>query len=167
MSMADRITVMKDGNIEQAGTPEEIYFRPANTFVAGFIGSPTMNMLEMQVSETGRTLSLISHSINLPLPKDIADVIKEKELAVVTLGIRPQDVHCCKQGEETCKAEVFVVEPQGAEKIVALKLKDGTVIKSLAGADVPLKPGQIISVSMDYKKMHMFNPDDGSRIDRC
>lgn len=155
MSMADRITVMRDGQIEQIGTAEEVYFKPGNTFVAGFIGSPTMNMLEIEVQERER---------KLPLPRNITDMIKRQELPKVVLGIRPQDVHCQEKGEENLKAEVFVVEPQGAEKIVTLRLEDETVIKSVVGEEVTLKPGQQTAVSFDSRKIHLFDPDTGKRI---
>jgi len=164
MSMADRITVMKEGQVAQIGTSEEVYFKPSNIFVASFIGSPTMNMLELEVQKIGGVLCLVSSYLKLTLAGELSNRVGESKFRKITLGVRPEDVNCLSKGEESFSAEVFVIEPQGAEQIVTLKLADEVMIKAVVRSEITLKPGQTISLSFDSKKLHLFDAKTGARI---
>ena len=163
MSMADRIMVMREGRGAQLGTPNEIYFRPANRFVAGFIGTPPMNMLEVAVEEEDGKMYLASSLFRIPLEGETAAKLKEKAAKKAILGIRPEDVEVAlKEGDFA--AEVFVVEPQGPQQIVSFKLGESLILKSLADADLQVSPGQKVWLRFNRGRLHLFDPESGTRL---
>src|SRR5262245_37312435 len=122
MTLADRIVIMREGHIQQIGTPLEVYHRPANVFVAGFIGSPAMNLVRGRVARDGGAPALrLDGGIGVPLPKS-AELAAGRELV---LGLRPDDVAvggADAGGGWTVEATVAVVEPLGAQSLVFLDL---------------------------------------------
>jgi multiple sugar transport system ATP-binding protein len=142
MTMADRIVVMRGGVIEQIGTPLELYDRPCNTFVAGFIGSPSMNLLDGQMTDGGfRTADGVLLPVNT--------VGKQAR----TLGVRPEAIRLDPSGLE---AEVALVEPTGSETQVALKLGQQTLI-AVIRERINLTPGNKIRISIDASSTHLFD----------
>lgn len=163
MSMADRIMVMRQGQGAQLGSPNEIYFRPANQFVAGFIGTPPMNMLEVEVEEAGGGLMLVSPHFRIPLEGETAAAVKGRGVRQAVLGVRPEDVAVSLEGGDF-PARVFVVEPQGPQQILSFKLDEALILKSLASADLPVSPGQQVWLSFNRDRLHLFDRDSGVRI---
>jgi multiple sugar transport system ATP-binding protein len=152
MTMADRIVVMQSGRIEQVGTPLELYDRPANTFVAGFIGSPAMNFLPGTVTEAGVALddgTVLSH-----VQAGAAAGTK------VTAGIRPEHFELAPGG---LSGEVLTIEPTGAETQVLVKLAGSDVLASFRDR-FGVAPGETISLLPQADKIHLFDAASGLRI---
>ena len=148
MTMADKIVVMRDGVIEQMGSPLDLYDRPANTFVAGFIGSPSMNFIEGSVDGSSFKTK---DGVSLPLTSGHADA--------TTYGIRPEHLRLDPNG---ISAEVIVVEPTGSETQVLMRLGSQQIV-GIFRERVSAKPGEAIKVTPDLSVVHLFNKD-GKRI---
>jgi len=153
MTMADLIVVMNHGRIEQAGAPLELYDRPANTFVAGFIGSPAMNMLE------GHIAGGVFHGpggVRWPLPEG-APASGE-----VIYGIRPEHLRLEAGG---IPATIQVVEPTGSETQVLLRIGETSVLGAFRER-IAAGPGAPLPVSPDISLVHLFDKRTGQRIER-
>ncbi|MFW6221948.1 MAG: ABC transporter ATP-binding protein [Fibrobacterota bacterium] len=150
MTLGDRVAILKNGRIEQIGIPEDLYNRPANTFVARFIGSPPMNILETEVISDDNTDYVLLFGIRLPIRKS---VLKDKK--TVAVGIRPEHIRI-SQGEErhSFELEVTQIEKLGRESLVHGKSAKYTL--SLLTSDPPPSMGDHVSVSFDTTKIHFF-----------
>ncbi len=151
MTMADRIVVMRDGRISQVGAPLELYDRPSNTFVAGFIGSPSMNLIEGTASQ-GR---FHAPGIDLPLPQD-ANLAEGRK---ITYGIRPEHLALSDQG---LAVTIVVVEPTGAEIHLVVRAGD-LELTVVVRERQAFQPGQILHVTPMPGMIHLFD-DAGERI---
>lgn len=150
MTLADRIVVFKEGRVEQIGTPLELYRQPANTFVAGFIGSPAMNFLTADCND--KIVTLDSHPICDCSHPD----------GQVTLGIRPEHLTIDANGSlEGC---VTVFEHLGGESFVHLTLKDDQTLVAKLDGEHQFKPGQTCTLGINKDKCHLFDRD-GLRIE--
>ena len=148
MTMADRIVVMRDGNVEQVGTPLELYDAPCNTFVAGFIGSPAMNFLEGSMTDEG-----------FKLGSGPTLGVQTRNPNAVVCGVRPEHVRLDTAGID---AEVVVVEPTGSQTLVVTRI--GNQPFSAVFQDrLPLKPGDHIKLSLNPSHVHLFGAD-GDRV---
>jgi multiple sugar transport system ATP-binding protein len=156
MTMADRIVVLHDGLIEQVGSPLELYDRPANIFVAGFIGSPAMNLIRGTIKVNGRASFLTESGITLPLAKAPAGANGRPTI----YGIRPEHFSI---GGENVKVEVSVIEPTGSETQVFAKL-GGQKIVGVFRERVTARPGEMIPVTPDTSAVHLFDAATGRRI---
>ncbi|MCT7666194.1 ABC transporter ATP-binding protein [Shinella kummerowiae] len=152
MTLADRIVVLKDGYIAQVGTPMELYERPANRFVASFIGSPRMNFLPGLLAREGEesVLSLSGGRHHLVAYDYAGDV---------TLGIRPEDL-MLGGGDATLEAEVLLVEPLGGESLVHLNVGDGRSIVVKAQGKPDIRPGATTLVGWKHERAHVFDKED-------
>jgi multiple sugar transport system ATP-binding protein len=155
MTMADRIVVMRDGYIEQIGSPLELYDRPSNEFVATFIGSPAINLLEGVIQENSFHLS--DGSI-LPLPSGHSGLTGR----TVRYGIRPEHLEIAPTGGAVTMT-VDVVEPTGNETILSGTI-GGQEVQLTQRDRLSLKPGQEISVSPRLEAVHLFDAQSGERI---
>jgi len=153
MTMADKIVVMNHGHIEQAGAPLELYDRPANLFVAGFIGSPAMNMLEGRV-DGGAFVD--AGGTRWPMPPGHGAA----QGAEVVYGVRPEHLRLDPAG---VAARVHVVEPTGSETQVVLKVGDATVMGAFRER-ISQNPGEALPVSPDVALVHLFDKKTGKRI---
>jgi multiple sugar transport system ATP-binding protein len=156
MTMADKIVVMHDGVIEQMGAPLELYDRPANQFVAGFIGSPAMNFLDGKLAANGSAYVQTSQGSKLPLKTMPQDSAGQN----VVYGIRPEHFEL---GEGGLDAEVVVVEPTGSETQVVDRL-DGHEIIAVFRERQNVKPGDRIPLRPRADAAHLFAKDTGKRI---
>jgi len=155
MTMADTIVVMNHGRIEQAGRPLELYDRPANLFVAGFIGSPAMNTIEGEIRDgTFRTKT----GTPLPLPDRGGNGHAGRP---VVYGVRPE--HFRLDPENGIQAMVQLVEPTGSETQVMLRIGEHSVIGAFRER-ITARPGEILPVSPDPGLVHLFDPGSGQRI---
>ncbi len=157
MTMADRIVVMKDGLVEQVGAPLDLYDRPANMFVASFIGSPSMNFLNVRVGADRRCV-VTEHGIQLPLA---AEVTASPE-TVVTYGIRPEHLFVTT-ADDGILMTVTNVEPTGAETFVQGTV-DGQKISAQLRERVIIKVGDVLHLSFNPSNGHLFDTDTGIRI---
>ena len=155
MTMADRIVVLHDGIVEQIGTPLELYDRPNNLFVAGFIGSPAMNMFKGTIRGGAQPHFEMADGTRLPLASAPAG---SDGLAAV-YGIRPE--HLALGGE--LKPTVTVIEPTGSETQVIAKLA-GEKIIGVFRERVNVKPGETIAMSPDLSLVHLFDAKTGRRM---
>jgi len=156
MTMADRIAVLNLGRLQQYGTPDELYNKPSNVFVAGFIGSPPMNFIDGSLVETDDKLAIDIGPLKLPLPEDITTVLKEAGAKEeVIFGIRPEDIQIKPDGEYP--AEIYVVEPLGRDLIVHLNLGEGVLIRALVPAGAQFNIGEKVKITFDIEKAHIFD----------
>ncbi len=151
MTMADRIVVLQGGNIEQVGAPLELYDRPANTFVASFIGSPSMNILPGVVEAGGVRVA----GALLPMPAGMQAATGRE----VLYGIRPEHL----AAGDGLSGTVAVVEPTGSETHVVLRL-DGAEVVAMFRDRVAFRPGDRISLMPDAGKAHLFDRGTGLRL---
>ena len=156
MTMADRIVVMHDGLVEQIGAPLELYDRPQNLFVAGFIGSPAMNLLNGTIRANGRLEFESEKGIRLPL----ATAPRNSDGQLVIYGIRPEHFLLADDGAE---AEVQVVEPTGSELQIAAKLGGADIIAVFRERH-NFKPGEKIRLKPDPRLAHLFDAPSGKRL---
>ncbi len=154
MTMADRIVVLKDGVIEQVGTPLELYDRPRNAFVAGFIGSPSMNLLSGRVD---RESVVTDDGLRLPLINVPAEIQGRR----VLYGVRPE--HFAQVAQGGVAAEVNVVEPTGAETQIALNIGKQKAIAVFRDR-VQTSPGSALQLLPDVRQAHLFDEQSGARI---
>jgi multiple sugar transport system ATP-binding protein len=152
MTMADKIVVMNAGRVEQIGTPLELYDRPANLFVATFLGSPAMNILPGKVTDTG---ILVAGVATLP------NTLGLKVGTDLSYGLRPDEVTI--GGPGGVPAEILVVEPTGAETHVTVRL-GGHELVMVSRSRLDARPGDIIAVSLAADRAHIFDSATGSRL---
>lgn len=158
MTMADRIIVFNEGKIQQIGTPSELYHKPANLFVAGFIGAPAMNFFDCSLVEEDGEVVLDAGYFRVRLPKDLAEVVKkEAKSSELILGVRPEHITLLeKPTPESFEAEVYVVEPLGSETIIDFKLGE-KIYKAKYPGEIMLAPGEKIHLAFDINKIHLFD----------
>ena len=162
MTMGDRIVVMKDGFIQQVDTPQMLYDRPANIFVAGFIGTPQMNFLSGTViSEGGGYKLKLGDTLVELSPEKVPASLGELVGREVVLGIRPEDL--CISDCEGLRAEVEVTELMGNETYVHMLYGSQRLI-SRVSADSSFTPGQEVSVRLRSDKIHLFDKQSSERI---
>ncbi|KQU65834.1 sugar ABC transporter ATP-binding protein [Aminobacter sp. DSM 101952] len=157
MTLATRIAVMKDGRIEQLGTPEEIYNRPATLYVAGFVGAPPMNILDVTVRNG--LLEIAGSDVTIPLPPRYATIGDGTRLS---LGIRPEALRLAAEGAVglTLPAKVEVVELTGPELIATARIGGQKLIACLAPR-TRLGEGESRRFAFDEEALHLFDPTRG------
>jgi len=170
MTMGDRICVMKDGEIQQVATPLELYNRPVNMFVAGFIGSPPMNFFKGSIRRVGGRLSFVESNENLPplelrLPDSISEKIAARLDQPVFFGIRPENIHDVSATTDPNAAEVSVEvsEPMGAETLLYLTTGATSFIARVRPTD-RFAPNQRIKVTFDLVHAHFFDAASEQRL---
>jgi multiple sugar transport system ATP-binding protein len=158
MTMGDRIAVMKDGLLQQVGTPQELYDHPDNVFVAGFIGSPAMNFATVKATE-GEDLMLGNAKLNLSgaAAKAAADRPKGADLLI---GFRPEHLDVADGQSDLVRipAKVDVVEYLGNEELIHAQA-EGNEIVALIPSDRRVKPGEQIELGVPLDKLHVFDPE--------
>lgn len=156
MTMADKIVVMRDGRVEQIGSPLDLYDNPVNTFVAGFIGSPSMNFVHGKIASIGGSRVFQSDSgLNLPLPQTRA-----AEGQAVTYGVRPE---CVRIGEGGAEMEIVAVEPTGSETQIFAR-SGSDLIDALVKERISARPGSKLGFLIDPEDVHLFDRSTGLHI---
>jgi len=168
MTMGDRIVVMKDGIVQQVDTPINLYERPANQFVAGFIGSPAMNFVEAKIVESGGTFRIHADGFQVEVPPDLAGDVRPWVGRPVVFGIRPEDIQdralaASPNPAWTIRATVDVHEPLGSDVILYLTAGAHSIVARV-DAHTQAKMGQEIEVVFDMRKMHLFDPQTQGAI---
>ncbi len=160
MTLADRIVVLKDGYIEQVGTPLELFSKPANTFVAGFIGTPPMNLVECKVSKHDKDIFIkFETGLQLPVPEKIGiDLVDNQK---VVMGLRAEDI--TPVGTDTSFPEewmfegtIMVVEPLGNETHLHMDINGARMMSKSEGKKI-FKPNEKIKLYMNLNEMHLFD----------
>jgi sn-glycerol 3-phosphate transport system ATP-binding protein len=154
MTLADRLVVMNAGRAEQIGTPMELYTRPATLFVAGFIGSPAMNMIP------GRAAGAM-----LELPGGRRLKLDHAASGEVTVGIRPEHLAATRGADGTLPLRVELIEPLGAETLVHGRLEgDAVELTARVQGDSPVEPGAVLGLAVDPRHVHLFDRASGARL---
>jgi multiple sugar transport system ATP-binding protein len=187
MTMGERVAVMNDGQLEQVDHPQALYDHPANLFVAGFIGSPPMNLLRAPVDHGTDGLELVVGRQRLPLPFDVPDSVRERAGGdAIVVGVRPEAIHHVPDGvpeRHALEAPVALVESLGSDLLVHTELDAPAVLTrdqlevarevggdpaaDLARArftarltpDVHVVPGDRVRLRVDVDRLHYFDPD--------
>ncbi|NLB23221.1 MAG: sn-glycerol-3-phosphate ABC transporter ATP-binding protein UgpC [Clostridium sp.] len=162
MTMATKIVLMNDGSIQQYGTPMELYNKPANVFVAKFIGSPTMNIIEGTMIDgvfTGHNQKVEVH----PKASDL-EFLKAYEGQPVSMGIRPERIMHGGEIGDTFKAFIDVIEILGKEKLLYAKLEGGQNIIISVPGHLEYEEDRTYSFGYDLDALHFFNTETGERI---
>jgi len=159
MTLGDRVVVMKDGWIQQVGEPLELYSKPANRFVAGFIGSPAMNFMDVALTDAGGALWAESDGIRVKVPPTHVARLGAYRGRHVTLGLRPEDLRVATgadAGEYAFDAVVDVVEPLGSE--ILLDVKAGShVMVARVEPTVRVKVHERLRLALDPERVHFFD----------
>ncbi|TIN06920.1 sn-glycerol-3-phosphate ABC transporter ATP-binding protein UgpC [Mesorhizobium sp.] len=155
MTMADKIVVMRDGRIEQVGAPLELFDRPANLFVAGFIGSPSMNLLKGVVRKGDKPIVEIAGT-----PFSMAASSKVEDGRNVVYGVRPEHLEIHPDG---VPAKISVVEPTGSETLVFLRFGEGEMV-ALFRERHDFKPGDTLYLKPRLDQVHLFDAETGNRL---
>jgi multiple sugar transport system ATP-binding protein len=165
LTMGDRVAVLKDGVLQQVDTPRAMYNRPANAFVAAFIGSPQMNMLEGEI--IGDTAHVTGYPIQIEREKLAAATAEGS--SSITVGARPEDLHLCSGDDPSAiEAEVLVVEELGADAFVYARIRGSDeaasqIVVRCDGRKPPAK-GEQIHVVVDPDLVHTFSSLSGARL---
>ena len=163
MTMGDRIVVMKDGLVQQVDSPMNLYEKPANLFVAGFIGSPAMNFLEAKLARQDGKMLVDGGVFRATVPQDYVPQLSPWADRSIIFGIRPEDIHdrSLRQtgnDDAVVRAAVDVHEPLGSDIILYLTAGEHNIVARV-DAHSQARMGQTTEVVMDMRKMHVFNPD--------
>ncbi|MBA7500458.1 Oligosaccharides import ATP-binding protein MsmX [subsurface metagenome] len=162
MTMADRMFIMNDGLLQQSGAPLEVYKKPENKFVAGFIGSPAMNFLDSKVTKENGDYFIDTESFKVKIPQAFYSKIADYAGKEVIFGIRPEDIHDKQFFSNaitfnTIKTKVDVIEPLGAEIIIYLNCGKHSVIGKMESR-TQVEVEQDMEVVLDMEKTHIFDP---------
>ena len=159
MTLADRVVVMNSGLIDQVGTPGELYHSPRTKFVAGFIGSPSMNFLDCELGESGGDFVVkVGGKLALPVPQGRVERYKPHVGKSLTLGIRPEHINEERVDRDGISISVNVdfVEPLGMETMVYFSL-EGEVLCGRVAPELDPQPGKSSTVCFDFDKIHLFD----------
>jgi multiple sugar transport system ATP-binding protein len=163
MTLADRIVMLKDGRIEQAGSPLELFERPATRFVAGFLGSPTMNFVSVElVLQNGEPALSVTSGLTFALPSARRAALAKLSPQALTLGIRPEHLARARNGAERpgtvrFSARIDLIQPTGSRTYATFNLGGTPVVAELQAHDVQ-QPGEIIELSVDLGRVVLIDP---------
>jgi ABC-type sugar transport system ATPase subunit len=151
LTLADRLAVLRAGVLHQVGTPDEVFGRPADRFVAGFVGTPAMNFLPAHVEGD----ALVAASLRFPPPPGPVDAER------LVVGMRPERVRLEAQG---APAEVRLVEPAGSEAFVHLQVGGAEIVARVPSDERP-RVGEPVRIAVDPRDAHLFDADSGQRLE--
>ena len=167
MTMADTIVVMRDGSIEQVGSPLDVYERPSNAFVAGFIGAPSMRFFEGRVeTEASAPRVRLADALVLELPGDRFERLTNGQ--PVRVGVRPEDIipeghGIAPQHAARFEAEVALIEPLGNETLIVIPFAGGEAMSRMYRPR-PVRVGERLRFAMDLARIHLFDPQAGHSL---
>ena len=165
MTLGDRIAVLEKGLLQQVADPFTLYQRPANQFVAGFIGSPPINFFPAKLSAAG-ALTLDASGISIPLPDSLAGRLSSHRGRGVIVGVRPEDLEWGAGPGASVTARVEVCEPLGNEVLVHWTASVGPLLSRLPGQAVPTV-GESATLHIAHEKLHFFDPESQQALDRA
>ncbi|WP_299617667.1 ABC transporter ATP-binding protein [Pelagibius sp.] len=168
MTLATQIAVLKDGILQQVGTPDQVYASPANVFVADFMGSPTMNLVPGNVQSANGTTSVRIGAVDLPIAEP-TEALRARAGQDVVFGVRPEDVTDVASADrsaryvETVDCNIDVVEPTGADKFVVTRLGEKEFTARVRSSE-RIAPGDRVPLAFNMDKVHFFDPQTEMRI---
>jgi ABC-type sugar transport system ATPase subunit len=161
LTMADRVALMKDGLLQAYASPTELYARPANRFVAEFIGTPPMNFFPAELGARNGALVARGEGIEVELAPGQRPSVDGGRHA--TVGIRPEHLAIVAPGEGSASGEIYVVEPMGREQIVSVKIGE-QVVQVVAAPGFSGKIGDRVGLRVPAERLHLFDPASGARL---
>jgi multiple sugar transport system ATP-binding protein len=180
MTLGDRVVVMKDGHIQQCGTPLQVYGEPSNKFVAGFIGAPSMNFIAVTIQARGDgQLTAVGAGLAVPVPAARREALAPWKDREVILGVRPEHLLLAQSGNGNGNgsgngngydggsigtATVEVVEQLGSEIQLETRLGDAVVTVARIDPSSPLGPGDAVALAVLYEQVHFFDPQTEKAI---
>jgi multiple sugar transport system ATP-binding protein len=165
MTMGERIAVMSEARLQQVGSPQALYDHPDNRFVAGFIGSPSMNFLDVDVTRTGDAVQLKGDGIDIPLPDRYMAGFKSFSGNKLVAGVRPEHLDVAPNGPSgSLSGNADVVEYLGNEELIHLSV-GGHDIVALIGSEHRVKPGDDLTLHVPLEKVHLFDPESTLALD--
>ncbi|WP_227379328.1 ABC transporter ATP-binding protein [Haladaptatus halobius] len=174
MTLGDRVAVLNNGELQQIGKPQKLYDRPTNRFVAGFIGEPPMNFMDIDLVSSSDAYHIQRETVELGLPDDVNSELDgyTSELDDVTFGVRPEDLHDASEvqtvpvtEENTFEANVKVVEPMGSDKFLTVEpFEDESEISARVSPDSGASVGDIVTLAVDMDKVHIFDERTGDNV---
>jgi multiple sugar transport system ATP-binding protein len=163
MTMGHRIAIMNQGELQQVGPPQDVYDRPANLFVAGFIGNPPMNTVSAKVVHNGDETAVAIGGMPAALPPALARAINDADLTNVVIGVRPEHLHIT--GDGLVPATVTLVESLGHERHILCKLSgDTTLIVRQSASERPPTEGDQVHLDAEPGTFHVFDAASGARV---
>jgi multiple sugar transport system ATP-binding protein len=166
MTLGDRVVVMKDGWVQQVGEPLELYGKPANKFVASFIGSPAMNFVDVTVTDLGGALWADAEGLRLKVPSQFVERARAHTGGRLTLGVRPEALHPATGSDHadySFDTAVDVVEPLGNEILLNFRAGGAPMVARVDPA-VRVKAHQSFRVALDPERVHFFDEKSGAAI---
>ena len=166
MTLGTRVVVMKDGWVQQVGEPLELYGKPANRFVAGFIGSPSMNFIGMAISDTGGVLWADAQGLRLKVPPQLAERVRPHAGKRLVLGVRPEALHLASGADAadySFDTAVDVVEPLGNEILLNFRAGGAALVARVDPA-LRTKAHENIRVALDPERVHFFDEASGAAL---
>ncbi len=167
MTMGDRVAILRDGVLQQLGTPDEVYDTPVNAFVAGFIGSPAMNLIPATLESSADELAVSFGTTRLVVPERVLERLPrlaEYAGRAVTLGIRPEDFAPPERGDGLANVTIDRVESLGSELVVYLDAGVGEPLTARLERRVAFEPGQQAQLAVDLNRLYFFDPESGNAI---
>ena len=160
MTMGHRVAVLAGGRLQQCDTPRQLYDNPVNQFVAGFIGSPAMNLLTVPITDGGARLG----GTTLPLPAAVRTAAGQAGLSELVIGIRPEHLHLAA-GSGALSGEVLLVEELGADALLHIRLADGgSLVVARTEGRQSRSPGEKVTLLVQPDDVFAFNPGTGGRL---
>lgn len=164
MTLSDRLAVMHEGQVQQIGSPLEVYNAPANTFVARFLGSPQINLISGSLRQQDGAEVLIRDGLRLPLSPRLASMAAGAGTGEVTLGVRPEDLTLTTAPRDDGLAgRIAVVEPMGSLNVAYVSVGDARIVATTP-PDLFPEPGAEIWITPDLAKCHLFETETGLAI---
>ncbi|MBR0644105.1 ABC transporter ATP-binding protein [Plastoroseomonas hellenica] len=167
MTLGDRVVVMRDGRVQQVGEPLELYYQPANRFVAGFLGSPAMNFATVRIeAEPGGGFVAASEGLRLTVPPRLADRVGPYAGRELTLGIRPEDLRIADAGDPpglVFDAVVEVIERLGSEALLVMRVGKDAMVASVEPT-VPARMRDRLRIAINPERLHAFDMETGAAV---
>jgi multiple sugar transport system ATP-binding protein len=166
MTMGTRIAVMSEGLLMQVGTPQTLYDSPANRFVAGFIGSPSMNFIDVTLEGTGADAKLVgAGGWVVPLPRRLAESVAAQGVRKIIAGFRPEHLDIGEAGSEATafQGKADVVEYLGNEELLHVTAANQDIV-AIVGSEHRVKPGDILTLALPMDKLHLFDAESGASL---
>jgi multiple sugar transport system ATP-binding protein len=166
MTMGTRIAVMSEGLLMQVGTPQTLYDKPANRFVAGFIGSPSMNFVDVTLEGTGAEAKLVgAGGWVVPLPRRLAESVAAQGVRKIIAGFRPEHLEIGELGSDSAsfQGKADVVEYLGNEELLHVTAANQDIV-AIVDSSHRVKPGDILTLSLPMDKLHLFDAESGASL---
>ena len=167
MTMGERIAVMSEARLQQVGSPQALYDHPDNRFVAGFIGSPSMNFIDVDIERSGDSIMLKAEGVEIPLPARYKTSIKSIKGDTLVAGVRPEHLDVSQEEPyATLSGNANVVEYLGNEELIHLTVGELDIV-ALVGSDNRVKPGDDMTLKVALEKVHLFDPESTLALEKA